>query len=95
MNGTLGWQLVGVVVGQVQSRHVFGRKDTVTAHGYRTSCETCQILVHVGNNTRMTVSQGYLSQCDGRIYSSSRPVVTVPTLNSDLHTLELEMRMEH
>ena len=26
---------------------------------------TCQILVHVGYNTRVTVSLGYLSQCDG------------------------------
>ena len=39
VQGTLGWQLVGVVVGQLQSRCVFGRKDNVTAHGYRISCE--------------------------------------------------------
>ena len=39
MKGTLGWQLVDVVVGQLQSRRVFGQKDNVTAHGYRISCE--------------------------------------------------------
>ena len=58
---------------------------------------TCQILVHVGDNTRVTVSLGYLVSVMGRINSSSRPVVTVPTLNSDLHThtLGLEMSIGH
>ena len=56
---------------------------------------TCQILVHVGDNTRVTVSLGYLVSVMGRINSSSRPVVTVPTLNSDLYTLGLEMGIGH
>ena len=47
MKGTLGWQLVSVVVGQLQSRRVFGRKGNVTAMVTVFHVRTCQILVHV------------------------------------------------
>ena len=65
MKGTLRWQLVEVVVGQLQSRRVFGRKDNVTIMVIVCQVRTCQILVHVGYDTLMTVVLGYLSQCDG------------------------------
>ena len=65
MKGTLGWQLVDVVVGQLQSRRVFGRKDNVTIMVGVLQVRTCQKLVHVGYDTMMTVSLGYLSLCDG------------------------------
>ena len=63
-------------MGQLQSRRVFGRKDNVTVMVAVFHVRTCQILVHVGYNTMMSVSLGYLSQCDGRMDSSSYPVVT-------------------
>ena len=56
MKGTLGWQLVDVVVGQLQSRRVFGRKDNVTTMVGVLQVRTCQKLVHVGYDTMMTVS---------------------------------------
>ena len=65
MKGTLGCQLVSVVVGQLQSRRVFGRKGNVTAMVTVFHVRTCQLLVHVNYNTIVTVSLGYLSQCDG------------------------------
>ena len=54
-----------VVVGQLQSRRVFGRKDNVTIMVGVRQVRTCQTLGHVGCDTIMTVSLGYLILCDG------------------------------
>ena len=84
-----------VVVGQLQSRRVFGRKGNVTIMVIVFQVRTCQIVVHVGYDNTMTVSLGYLSQCDGEDEFKFLSRCNRKTLKSNHHTLEIEKSLEH